>query len=342
MDELVGAKLDGIPIDGFEWEIDYYGLDGPLLSQFSSDSGRKYLFYWCDCNEERNRWMTFPVSENNRVRLISRKMTLREIVDFAVEDFVFFVETGSSGEIVEAMLVPAGNIPEDYLPDEDSYIDVDDPETVLGRNTASLIFDDNWEIEPMRDFVRLFKQAYDFTSSLNNSVIGSIAPLPFQGGFSAMHFFERIAGAVPRDKRLTTELIQFASPGIVKFGASGDEIKLLLDSLNHYKNNKKNIDKAYREIFGLIRNGGFNRMDPDTAKSLFAESDEMVGAAQDLIGVLGYEDQEARVAANRTKFEVIKIFMAQYTRLRDILKHISGEKITIARWEIMQRDITKQ
>ena len=241
MDELRGSLIDELPFSNFEWELDLYGFDGPLLSQFTSSSGEKYLMHWCDCDELHNRWMILPVTENSRIRLIARKNTLREIVDEAKRNFVFIVDTRSDGSFASVMLVEGKFVPASYIPGHDSYIDVDDPSAALGIGTASLLFDGDWEIESVRNFMRAYRQAYNFTLGLSRDLISRLEALPWQGGFSAVHFFDRLDDKVRKlnTGQIETELMQFASPGIVQFKVDSSAAATLVEAIFHYDINKK-------------------------------------------------------------------------------------------------------
>lgn len=337
MDELDGVKLGAIPVAGLEWECDLYGLDGPLLSQFTSDSGKRYLYSWCDCDGRTNRWMVFPVKEADRVRLIIGKKTLRDVVEQAKQDFVFFLDIRNESNSSTCYLVEGACVPEAYIPEQDSFIEVDSPLEVLDKGQVSLLFESSWEIETIRDFVRCYQQAYDFTLGLSRNLIGSVTNLPWQGGFSAMHFFDKLKGKVDAGDRMTTDMMQFSSPGIVKLNVTSDVAHDLLKTIFHYHENKTTIDKAFRELSSNITDNKLNQIEPRQAFEQFGNDPNLVGLYEDFIAVLGFEDKVKLVSLNRSSFETTKIFFAHYKRVKTIHSDLTSGQVSMARWELVMQ-----
>lgn len=337
MDRLTGIDVGEVPISGFEWELDLYGVDGPLLSQYKSDSGEKYLLYWCDCDETSERWLILPIAENLRVRLIAGLLSMREVIDSVTHNYVFFIDYNSTGAVQSVHLVGGAAIPGTYLPAVDSYISVDDPDEALGHQSASFLFNGNWEIEPVRDFIRSYKQAYNFTFGVLKNTIGGLAGLPWQGGFSAMHFYDRLKKQMG-DDQASTQLIQFASPGILKLKVDDEVADAVLTLLERFKTNSNMIPQAYNELRAAIAAKSLNKIDSDEAKRLFEEDDELLGLLDDLAVALGYETALDTIRNGRSSFEVSKILMAQYVRVRSVFVCLESGEVTNARWAVRLKD----
>lgn len=117
-------------LDGYNIPFDFDGLvqmsdliyyDGPLLSHFVSRTGKDYLFYWVDIDENFNRWMFFRVTPSVIQSYLDKKLSLRDIIYKLEEGFVTFVEIDDEANFLNPKIVKIDSIPEDYLPSPQSY-----------------------------------------------------------------------------------------------------------------------------------------------------------------------------------------------------------------------------
>ena len=105
-------KIEGYDIQydfsGFKKIADLIFFEGPLLSHYVSEKGDDYLFYWVDRDEADNRWLVLRVSLANLQKYIAKELTLLQLVDNDVNYH-------------NVKLVQPSALPEDYLPEADSY-----------------------------------------------------------------------------------------------------------------------------------------------------------------------------------------------------------------------------
>lgn len=122
--ELNGTLLNKLPIQNIEWIRDLLYYEGPLLSEYKSSSNEIYLKYWCDCSEIYNRWYFVKVREKDKLRLVLGELSLFEVFTNQPDDFVFFIDQNQEREQVKMVFIDA--IPEEYLPETDAYLEIED------------------------------------------------------------------------------------------------------------------------------------------------------------------------------------------------------------------------
>lgn len=117
-------------IEGFDLQFDFSGFkkmadlvyfDGPFLSHYVSNKGDDYLFYWVDRDDTDNRWLVFRVSLANLQKYIGKELTLRELVANPNDGFLYSVDVDNDLRYHNIKLVQPSSLPEDYLPEPDSY-----------------------------------------------------------------------------------------------------------------------------------------------------------------------------------------------------------------------------
>lgn len=117
-------------IDGFDLQFDFSDFkkmadlvyfDGPFLSHYVSGKGDDYLFYWVDRDETDNRWLVLRVSLANLQKYIGKELTLRELIANPNDGFLYSVDVDNDLHYHNIKLVQPSTLPEEYLPEVDSY-----------------------------------------------------------------------------------------------------------------------------------------------------------------------------------------------------------------------------
>lgn len=105
-------------------------FDGPLLSLYVSKNGENYLFYWVDIKEEFNKWMFLRVDVRSLKRYLDKKTTLYDVILSSNDGLVCFVDIANDISYHNIIAVPVKEIPDEYLPDEDSYYEFEPVENL--------------------------------------------------------------------------------------------------------------------------------------------------------------------------------------------------------------------
>ena len=118
-------KIEGYDIQydfsGFRKMADLITFDGPLLSHYVSSKGDDYLFYWVDRDSQDNRWLVLRVSLASLQKYIGKELTLLELIENPNDGYLYSVDIDNDIHYHDIKLVQPSAIPEDYLPEADSY-----------------------------------------------------------------------------------------------------------------------------------------------------------------------------------------------------------------------------
>ena len=123
MEEIKGYKLDKFPQENLTKMRDLVYFDGPLLSYFKSRSGDNYLYYWCDVDENYNRWLIFRVSDQSLNRYLNGELSLLDLMKNPSDGFFYSVDIDNDLEYHNILRVLPKDLPASYLPEQDSYFD---------------------------------------------------------------------------------------------------------------------------------------------------------------------------------------------------------------------------
>ncbi len=117
-------KLDFIPIK--QGDLLYH--EGPLLSVFKDALSDNYYFYkWSDCDDKAHRWLVFKVAIKHLKAFFDKQISIRQLI--LEQPFSYFLDLDTYLEPINIALVAVANMPESYLPEQDSYFEVDDFES---------------------------------------------------------------------------------------------------------------------------------------------------------------------------------------------------------------------
>lgn len=125
MNTIEGVALP-FEMDKLKWLVDLIYIEGPLLSLFQHESGDYYLLYWIDCDDCANRWMIVRVGLNDILRYIHREISLRSLLTSTADRFVRIVDLDDkSMPLRSPALISCTSLPEEFLPEEDSFFSSD-------------------------------------------------------------------------------------------------------------------------------------------------------------------------------------------------------------------------
>lgn len=324
MINLNGSDLQQLPLKKLKWQRDLIYFEGPLLSEFTSSNGEKYLKYWCDCNEKYNRWMLFRIKEEDRLRLVLGEIPLIDCIQEKTGAFVFFIDEGESE--YKYQLVDLCDIPSEYLPEKDAYLNIE--EYKEDKNIASLVFEDTWEFDELKYVYRKLTQLYDFIFVAKKQ-LGTSGGMPWQEGFSTMHFYNKLKNIIPKSSESNLDAIHYASPGYMKVKMDSEISKSTFEAINNYKNDKSDIDHIYSDLFNRIKELGLNNVSVSSAIQEFSKDNDCKINYHLLVSKLYCIDSSWLTSFADNDFERCKILMAHTRRLKDFSNLIEDGRIRV-------------
>ena len=122
---MMMKNIEGYSIDydfsSFRKIADLVYFDGPFLSHYVSNKGDDYLFFWVDRDDRDNRWLVLRVSLASLQKYIGKELTLRELIEHPNDGYLYVVDIDNSLAYHDVKLVQPAALPDDYLPESDSY-----------------------------------------------------------------------------------------------------------------------------------------------------------------------------------------------------------------------------
>src|SRR5216117_1482905 len=114
MKALKGTRLDRFPLGELNKVSDLIHFEGPLLSLFRNHEGDNYLYYWCDTEGSKDRWLVFRVSDKELNSYLTKRATLRDLLINPSDGFVYAVDMDANLHIANVRILDPQSLPIDY------------------------------------------------------------------------------------------------------------------------------------------------------------------------------------------------------------------------------------
>ncbi|NDC41150.1 MAG: hypothetical protein EBZ77_06300 [Chitinophagia bacterium] len=116
----IGTRLKKLPVALLDvGDIIYY--EGPMLSYCIDNTGNHYLMKWSEMDDHFNRWMLIQLTRTNLVKYLNGKLTLLSLIRKNEMGAVWLIDIDSDANYKGIYVVNEKNIPEGYLPGDQSY-----------------------------------------------------------------------------------------------------------------------------------------------------------------------------------------------------------------------------
>jgi hypothetical protein len=208
-----------------------------------------------------------------------------------------------------------------------------------------------WEIRDLYLFPHRYAEIYSFLYALaaaenagRSSFVHAFRRYPWQGGYSAVNFYDELYGAIPRGERPQIKRIEYASPGYIELGA----VILLVTQIDRiltttFKTWDK-IDRIYDGIHKRYTRRRLAKINLRDRERKLADDDLkfIVEACKELSEAIGLENQAALNKLTGDPLASLKILMAFYRRLRELVFFIHQGKVRITRSDEKLLDDTKR
>lgn len=124
MENINSFKIDKLSLK-LNYVIDLIHFDGPLLSLFRNEYGDRYIYYWCDIDEHNNRWIIFRLDISQLKFFILKKISLKDLILNPIDGFLYIADIDDNLQYSSIYFVQPNELPEQYVPESDSYYDLD-------------------------------------------------------------------------------------------------------------------------------------------------------------------------------------------------------------------------
>ena len=263
-------KLDGVSLDPkffskHIWNADLVYFEGPLLSLYRDEQGADLLYAWLDCTDKSNRWCVIPISRKMLRDYLETQITLRDV--FIESSWIAIFHTGSSAKRRNsATLTCWTKLPQEYHPDEDSFLSPDiatEAADKFAEEVSEAYFlglDGDMYIDDIAAIPKTYQQLYSFHYGLEHldrvAVRDTLDRLgsSWTGGFSAVHLFTGLNQVTPSIHRPQVMEMLFQSPGHIKLDLLPSLAKRIETSANqiHDSDSFRALEEFYSATYRYL------------------------------------------------------------------------------------------
>lgn len=220
-------------------DLIYY--DGPILSHFTDSNGDDYLFYWVDYNDRYNRWIIWNVKKSDIISYLEKSKSLYELINHN-STFFFVLDADYNQNDYISYLIPRGELPKEYIPQESSYYPVELP------NVYKEYFNKDYVLA-LRDRSYNFKispseRSFGTTVSLKDASIFLNNIMQSFENYSTYDFYAKFRETIPdfaRLKKAVQNIKTIIQPRICDVAYGSFEVSLAIDNIRNLEIAKKYI-----------------------------------------------------------------------------------------------------
>lgn len=131
----LNGKSATFDLKALHWCGDLIYCEGPLLTHYTSEDGCHYLVCWVDADESANRWLILRTSITCLRRYIAKEIPLKHIISYPADNLVWITDIDNNENQHNTQVLQPKELPEDYLPSENSYYEFETEDPMLTQDT---------------------------------------------------------------------------------------------------------------------------------------------------------------------------------------------------------------
>jgi hypothetical protein len=247
----------------------------------------------------------------------------------------------------KVMMTPfEDRIPEEYLPSARffSTSHTEEEQELAGpSDTQSLIVDGEWDMPDFGEFYSRYSDVYYFLSASHaftaegvdfekkKAIKQTFANRPFKGGFSYVHFYATLPGAIPRSERLRMDKIKYESPGYVNVNGDADTFAETESIIRAFLRNRISLRETYAQFYSFLSKGRYLAMPAEEFRKddpAFAHIDVTATSLAEKLNIPNIEVVKSLVDENPLAFA--KIVLSLYRRLDDASRFFAQGRINFS------------
>ncbi|KPY97712.1 hypothetical protein [Pseudomonas syringae] len=347
-------KLDGVSLDPkffskHIWNADLVYFEGPLLSLYRDEQGADLLYAWLDCTDKSNRWCVIPISRKMLRDYLETQITLRDV--FIESSWIAIFHTGSSAKRRNSATLTCWNkLPQEYHPDEDSFLSPDiatEAADKFAEEVSEAYFlglDGDMYIDDIAAIPKTYQQLYSFHYGLEHldrvAVRDTLDRLgsSWTGGFSAVHLFTGLNQVTPSIHRPQVMEMLFQSPGHIKLDLLPSLAKRIETSANqiHDSDSFRALEEFYSATYRYFRENNIGGFDDERELQRRSLPDEIVEELSNQVTfffkLMHWEDYRAQFGSlHIDPLHQLRALLAYYRRLRKLKPYLDSGRLVLGR-----------
>jgi hypothetical protein len=199
--------------------------------------------------------------------------------------------------------------------------------------------DGDWTLEDLYVFPHAYEQCYFMYLALSpeapefadDRIVYAYEAFPWQGGYSAVDFYNQLKWAIPKRKRPGIVAIRYGSPGLIEIGGLVISVAVIIEKVVHTLcNTAKDASRTYSAIYRdmqrrrLLRiktEGEMRNLTSEEQRAIDRHAEEMAGILEVDIGLLNER--------TGSPYRSLKILLSLFRRLRSIAQFQKNGKVRL-------------
>lgn len=203
-----------------------------------------------------------------------------------------------------------------------------------------ILMNKRWNFDDLYVFSRTYDQLLYFFDSFSDDKDGddqerrayAFSQFPWQGGYSAVNFFNSLKYSVPAKDRPKISSIQYNSPGWIEIILAMPVATFALAaSVKHLCKSIDSANETYRKIYNGMAERELLRIKTEKEKlKLESEHQKFIDAScRSMLKIMGLKNLRDMNRLTEDSYLTLKILMAVYRRLRTLSAMENSEKIDL-------------
>jgi hypothetical protein len=191
--------------------------------------------------------------------------------------------------------------------------------------------DGEWILEDLYVFPRAYEQVYFLMYSLlphedndaQDRIQQAYSVFPWQGGYSAVNFYNRLKYVLPKKKRPSIISIEYASPGWIELGLLLGVAVSVERLVKTIANTIKQANETYNDVHDGLQKRRLLRIETKR-KELQLKKEELEYVQQALLTMstlLGFKNIEDINQRTGNPYKTLKILLSFYRRIRTLAEY---------------------
>ncbi|WP_416057727.1 hypothetical protein [Stenotrophomonas maltophilia] len=346
MRKITGKSFKGKELPAFTWNADLVYFDGPFISLFKSDRDEDALFIWMDCDSRKNRWCIVQIARDTLREYLSGSIPLLDVISRAGD--LYFYDMGASGKRSNFVVAQLANVPTEYLPRPDSYLDLEyatEAANQLAHEKTSLCefhVDGDLYLEDVSSLTKTINQLYSFHYGLTyghrTAVRNKLSEImsSWRGGINAVNIFSGLRSVIPSIHRPKINRLQYASPGFIELDALPHLAKHIEQSILNISTAKEfeNIQNLYNDVYVYFKKeklSGFDDHSSSRASNLSAAQASQLELFCDAFFNAFHWNAHKTTFTNldNSPLSRLRVLLAYYRRARKVVYMMNAGKVKI-------------
>lgn len=353
MIRLDDRRVNAPTVGDYTWYSDLVYFDGPLICLFRGSGYKDALYVWLDNSARTNRWCLIPVSRSTLDSYLNQNMSLREIIQSC--EYVYICNHYAESGRKQYSTLHIDSFPEEYMPDEDSYlyedICTDDALRLKQERTSNYMLglDNQLFINDLSVIPRIFEQLYSFhyglahlgRVSIRNTMLRLMGS--WAGGISAVNIFSGLKSVIPVLHRPEISSLQYNSPGHIELNLLPDLAQSVQDVSERVESEfiYERLEKMYKNTYAYFKDKGLSGFDENgdiEVRNIDFETTENLRKRVKIffrcLGWSSYQAQFDMIGAH--PLQQLRAIMAYYRRLKILREYIVSEKLFVGHSRVVQ------